>query len=231
MLESMYGVTDVTGTVNANIAVRGRGHAMSAIAEDLDGSMSFELADGAWQGVDVWQQLRTARAIYKRENPPAPRVPARTEFTAIAASGPVEDGVFVNDNLVAELPFLRVTGTGRIDLGAKEVDYSVQARILETPEFMSNASEEELNDFTEALIPIRIRGPLASPSFRPDIEGLFRQEVERAIEEKRNELETELLNKLLGGESSDEAPAEGEEDEPKDLEDQLKDQLRNIFPR
>ena len=230
MLESMYGVTDVSGTVNANFVLAGSGLAMSDIASDLGGSMTFELADGAWQGVDVWQQLRSARALYKREEPPPPRLPARTEFTAITASGPVTNGVFNNDNLVAELPFLRVTGTGTVDLGANEVDYSVQARILETPEFMSNASEDELNDFTEALIPIRIRGPLASPSFRPDIEGLFRQEVERALEDTREELEAELLNQLLGGDSDAEGSEEGQEEE-KDLEDQLKDQLRNIFPR
>lgn len=232
MLESMYGVTNVTGTVNANFALAGAGHAMSDIASDLDGSMSFELADGAWQGVDVWQQLRSARAIYKREDPPEPRLPARTEFTAITASGAVTDGVFNNDNLVAELPFLRVTGTGQVNLGSRELDYSVQARILETPEFMSSASEDELSDFTEALIPIRIRGPLASPTFRPDIEALFRQEVERALDETREELEAELLNQLLGGDSSGEAAGEGADaEEEKDLEDQLKDQLRNIFPR
>ena len=69
--------------------------------------------------------------------------------------------------------------------------------MLEKPEFMSNASDEELADFTEALIPIRIRGPLASPSFRPDIEAMFRAEVEQAIEEKTNELKDDLLNRLL----------------------------------
>lgn len=234
MLSAMYDVTDVTGTVNANMALTGAGQAMSAIAADLDGTMKFELLDGAWQGVDVWQQLRTARALYKREAPPEPRLPARTEFTAITASGVVTDGVFRNEDLVAQLPFLRVTGNGTVDLGTRELDYSVQARILETPEFMSTASEDELNDFTEALIPIRIRGPLASPSFRPDIEGMFRQEVERAIDNKKNELQNELMDRLLGGEREEEAAGETADtapEEEKDLEDELKDRLRELFPR
>ncbi len=163
-------------------------------------------------------------------------MPARTEFTSITATGTVTDGIFTNNDLLAELPFVRVTGGGEVDLGARELDYSVQARILREPEFMSSASEDEINDFTEALIPIRITGPLASPSFSPDIEGMFRQEVEQAIEEKTEELKRELFESLLGGEESTEEEGAGDgadtgTEEPKDLEDELKDRLKDIFPR
>ena len=236
MLQSMYDVENMTGTINASFVLGGSGPTLSAIASDLDGNMSFELLDGEWQGIDVWQQLRAARALYKREAPPEPRLPARTEFSSITATGTVTDGVFRNDDLLAELPFVRVTGGGEVDLGARELDYSVQARILREPEFMSSASEEEINDFTEALIPIRISGSLASPSFRPDIEGMFRQEVEQAIEEKKEELQQELFNRLLGGDESTEEEGAGDgadtgREEPKDLEDELKDRLKDIFPR
>ena len=196
--------------------------------------MRFELLDGEWQGIDVWQQLRTARALYKREAPPEPRLPARTEFSSITATGTVTDGVFTNDDLLAELPFVRITGGGEVNLGAGNMDYSVQARILREPEFMSDASDEEIADFTEALIPIRISGPLTSPSFRPDIEGLFRQEVEQAIEEKKDELKEELFNRLLGGEEEEQGAGDGADtdtEEPKDLEDELKDRLKDLFPR
>ena len=234
MLASMYDVQNVTGTINAGFILSGAGPTLSSIAADLDGSMRFELLDGEWQGIDVWQQLRTARALYKREAPPEPRLPARTEFSSITATGTVTDGVFANDDLLAELPFVRITGGGEVNLGAGDMDYSVQARILREPEFMSDASEEEIADFTEALIPIRISGPLTSPSFRPDIEGLFRQEVEQAIEEKKDELKQELFNRLLGDEEEEQGAGDGADtgtEEPKDLEDELKDRLKDLFPR
>ena len=234
MLASMYDVQNVTGTISAGFVLSGAGPTLSAIASDLDGSMRFELLDGEWQGIDVWQQLRTARALYKREAPPEPRLPARTEFSSITATGTVTDGVFTNDDLLAELPFVRITGGGEVNLGAGNMDYSVQARILREPEFMSDASDEEIADFTEALIPIRISGPLTSPSFRPDIEGLFRQEVEQAIEEKKDELKEELFNRLLGGEEEEQGAGDGADtgtEEPKDLEDELKDRLKDLFPR
>jgi len=235
LMRALYEVENLTGTINAGFQLAGGGASLNAIASDLDGSMRFELLDGVWQGVDIWQQLRTARALYKRETPPEPRLPPRTEFTSINASGSVIDGVFANDDLVALLPFVRVTGAGMVDLAARELDYSVQARILDTPEFMNDASDEELADFTEALIPIRISGALASPTFRPDIEAVFRQEVERAIDEKKDELREEIFNRVFGeDDETDDTAGEGADTAPspeQQLEDELKNKLRELFPR
>ncbi len=236
MVRALYEADNITGTINGNFVLGGSGATLSAIASDLDGTMAFALADGAWEGTDVWHQLRSARALYKREDPPEPRLPPRTEFSSITASGKVTDGVFLNEDLLAEMPFLRVTGKGTVDLGERVVDYSVQARVLERPEFMKGASDAELADFTEALIPIRITGPLASPKFRPDIEAMFRAEVERAIDKKADELKEDVLKKLLGGDEPQAEPGAGEgadtgEEEEKDLEDQVKDKLKDLFPR
>ena len=233
MALALYEADNITGTINGSFVLEGSGATLSAITSDLDGSMAFELLDGAWEGTDVWHQIRSARAIYKREPPPEPRNPPRTEFSTVTATGAVTDGVFRNEDLLAEMPFMRVTGEGSIDLTVREIDYSVQARVLEKPEFMGDVSEEELKDYTQALIPIRIRGPLADPSFRPDIEAMFRAEVEAAIDEKKDELKEDLLNKLLGGDEDEGAAGEGAdtEEEPRDVEDELKDRLKDLFPR
>lgn len=234
MALAMYEADNISGTINGSFVLSGAGASLSAISTDLDGTIGFELNDGAWEGTDVWHQLRSARALYKREPAPEPRVPVRTEFTSITVSGPVTDGVFQNDNLLAQMPYLRVTGAGMVNLASREIDYSVQARVLERPEFMNDASDDELADFTEALIPIRITGPLASPSFRPDIEAMFRAEVEKAIEEKTDELKEDLLNRLLDTDEEDSGAAgEGADtqEEEKDIEDELKDRLKDLFPR
>lgn len=234
MALAMYEADNISGTINGSFVLSGSGASLSTISSDLDGDIGFELNDGAWEGTDVWHQLRSARALYKREPAPEPRVPVRTEFTSITVSGPVTDGVFQNDNLLAQMPYLRITGAGMVNLASREIDYSVQARVLERPEFMNDASDDELADFTEALIPIRITGVLASPSFRPDIEAMFRAEVEKAIEEKTDELKEDLLNRLLDiDEEDDGAAGEGADtqEEEKDIEDELKDRLKDLFPR
>jgi AsmA protein len=195
LARAMFDQENITGTINGSFRLGGSGADLAAIQQDLDGSIEMELLDGAWEGTDVWYELRRARASFRQETPPEPTLPARTAFSNVRATGPVTNGVFRNDDLVAELPFMRLTGKGQVDFAAGEVDYGLVARILEKPEFASALSPEELEDFTEAEIPLRIRGPLTDPSIAPDVEKMLTEEVKKKVEE---ELRERLLDKLLG---------------------------------
>lgn len=232
LVKSMYGVDKVTGTVAGSFALSGSGKNLSAIRQDLDGNMSVELKDGAWEGTDIWHQLRSARALYRREPAPEPKLPARTEFTSVTATGRVTDGIFENDDLMVRLPFLQLTGKGFVDLPAGHVDYGVQARVLDKPELMTGVTEAELADFTKTVVPVRISGPLSSPTIRPDIEAVFRQQVEGAIEGRKEELKNKLFDRLLGGEEKKadepkpgEQTEQTEETEEEDPVEQLKKKI------
>ena len=139
----------------------------------------------------------------------------------------VTDGVFRNNDLLAELPFMRLTGKGSVDLPKAEIDYRLTARVLERPEFASDATEEELKEFTEAVIPLKITGPLAAPSIKPDVEDMLKREVKKEIEDR-------LLDSLLGGgddEATDEAGTDKKKKKKKKkkTEDVLEDALKDIF--
>ena len=223
LAKSMFDQDNITGLINGNFVLSGRGQSLSEIRQDLDGNMAFELVDGAWEGTDVWHELRAARAMFRQEPAPEPRLPARTEFTTVRASGTVTDGIFENNDLLAELPFLQLTGSGIVDLPAAQINYSVQARVLERPEFASTVSAEELADFTAASIPLKITGPLSAPNIQPDIEALLRQQVDKAIEDKKEEMKNRLFDRLLKGDAD---PADEEAtDEEESLEEQLKKKL------
>jgi AsmA protein len=218
MMKAMYDVENITGTVNGTFRLGGSGADMDAIRRDLDGTLSIELLDGAWEGTDVWHELRKARALVRGE--PAPQAPAtpRTQFSSMKASGKVTDGVMRNDDLFAELPFMQVSGKGTVNFVEATVDYTATGRFFEKPEFMTNVSKEELDDFTKAVIPFRITGPLADPDIRPDVEEMLKDRAEK-------EAKKALADKLLGDDK--EPPAEGEEpQEEKDIEDQLKDEAK-----
>ena len=221
--KAMFEADNISGTVNGNFKLSGRGSNTAELQKTLSGNMDFNLLDGAWEGTDVWYELRRARALFKREQAPQPRQPARTEFSSVKATGTVTDGIFRNDDLAAELPFMRVTGRGSVDLPAATVDYGLTARVLEKPEFVSGATEAELDEFTEAVIPLKISGPLSSPSIKPDVEAMLKKELRKKAEEA-------ILDKLLGGKDE---PADGEQpaEEKKDPEDEIKDALRDLLKR
>ena len=220
---AMFDSQQVTGTISGAFVLSGSGDTLAAIQQSLDGNLSFELVDGAFEGTDVWYELRRARALFKQQPAPEPVLPARTEFSNVSASGPVTDGVFRNDDLLAELPFMQLTGKGSVDLPKAEVDYKLTARVLEKPEFASGATEEELKEFTEAVIPLRISGPLASPSVKPDVEGMLKKRVKK-------ELEDRLFDKLLGGDDDEVVDEETtDKKKKKKKEDVLEDALKDIF--
>ena len=198
LAKAMFDQDNVTGTINGAFKLSGRGADLAAIQRSLAGNMSFTLADGSYEGTDLWYELRRARALLKGEEPPEPSLPARTEFSSVAATGVVTDGVMRNDDLRAELPYMQLSGAGDVDLATATVDYDLSARILERPEFLSDATEEELEQFTEAVIPLKITGPLASPSVKPDVEKLLRQRVEEELKDKLKDKLGDKLGDLLG---------------------------------
>ncbi len=219
MMQAMYEVGNVTGTINGTFKLGGSGADMDAIRRDLDGSLSIELIDGAWEGTDIWYELRKARSLVKGE--PAPAAPAtpRTQFSSMKASGKVTDGVMRSDDFFAELPFMQLTGKGTVNFVEATVDYTATGRFLEKPEFATGASQKELDDFTKAVIPFRITGPLADPAIQPDVEEMLKDRAEQ-------EAKKALREKLFGKEE-EQPPAEGEQpQEEKDLEDQLKDEAK-----
>ena len=239
LAQAMFKKKNITGTISGGFNLSGRGNDMGAVQKSLAGNMSFKLSDGAYEGTDIWYELRRARALLKGGAAPKATLPARTAFSAVSATGVVTDGVMRNDDLVAELPFMRMSGSGNVDLAAGTVNYNLTARVLERPDGLQNVTEAELADFTKAVIPLKITGPLSSPSVKPDVEKLLKKQVEKEIKDR-------VLDRLLGGDKAKTPPAGGEqppvegepvEGEPEavpeeeSVEDQLKDKLKDLFKK
>lgn len=180
---AMFEQENITGTMSGNFKLAGRGMDMVEVQRTLDGNLSFELKDGTYEGTDIWYELRRTRALFKKETPPEPVLPARTKFTSVTATGVVTDGIMRNDDLVADLPFMQLTGEGDVDLPAGTVDYDLRARVFAKPEAMRGATAEEIEDLTKTIIPLEITGPLTAPKVRPDIEELLRQRVEEEVKD------------------------------------------------
>lgn len=223
---AMFEQENITGSINGAFKLSGRGQDLDAVQRSLNGAMSVELLDGTWEGTDVWYELRSARARLKQEPAPEPELPPRTKFSSVNATGIVTDGVFNNNDLLAELPFMRITGKGSVDLAKATVDYHMTARVFERPEFVQGATDEELDEFTEAVIPLRITGPASSPSIKPDIEAMLKKELEKKLMDKLFGSRDKSKTEETGADAAD-APEEPAPEE--DLEDAAKKALRDLF--
>jgi AsmA protein len=191
LAKAMFDQDNVTGEIAGSFVLAGKGPNLDTIQRNLDGDLSIELLDGAFVGTDVWYEIRKARALLKGEQAPEAVLPAKTDFNSLRMTGVVTDGVLSSDDLFAELPFMQLTGKGQVNIPAGTLNYAMDARILERPEFLQDATPEELEEFTEAVIPLKITGPIASPSVKPDLEKLLKKRVE-------DEIKDQLKDKLKG---------------------------------
>ena len=213
---------NITGLLNGTFQLAGRGNDMSEIQKTLDGKLSFALADGAYEGVDIWYQLRRARALFRKEAPPEPSLPPRTAFSDVSATGTVTDGVMRNEDFVADLPFMRLTGKGSVDLVAGTIDYALTGNVYDRPEGIGQTAQGEVADLAKAVIPLKVTGTLVEPKIGIDVDDMVK---ERA----KDELRERLLEKLDDGEETTGEGETEEKDPEEEAKDLLKDKLRDLL--
>jgi AsmA protein len=144
--------------------------------------------------MDLWYEIRRARALIKQQAVPEPTGAPRTQFSAIQGSGAVHDGVLSNQDLVVAMQYLKVVGKGTVDLVKSTLDYRFNARVLRIPPEGTEGSE--MQDLVDAEIPITAKGPLASPKVRPDIEGYLKARGKEDVKKETDKLKKKLGNKL-----------------------------------
>ena len=224
--KAMFERDNLNGRINGVFTLSGRGEDMAAVQRTLNGDVSYSLTDGAWEGTDVWYELRRARSLIRQEPMPAPPEQMRTRFSEVTATGKVVDGIMNVGDFRAELPFMQLTGSGTVNLVEATVDHSFRARILEKPELMGDVSQAEIDDLTKTVLPVRITGKLAEPKFALDLESLAKQRVEDEVRDR-------ILD-LLGDDEAADAEnldADGEPAKEEDVEDVLKRGLRDLIKK
>ena len=189
--------SNVTGRISGQIILNGQGESIDSLMKSLKGSANLKLNDGQWLGNDIWHQLRVARSIYKREDSPEKNITKKNNMFSVEAIGAINDSVFKNQVFVMKMPFTLITGRGELSLIDGSFDYSIRATFDEGLNSILDLSVDELLDFSSASIPIRVRGYDESISFRPDIEEIFREEVESTFDKQSDHIKEAIRKNLF----------------------------------
>jgi AsmA protein len=195
LFKDLFDSRRLAGRGNASARLNASGRDTAAMLRTLAGDIVFDVKDGAVEGLDLWYEIRRARALLKRQGIPERSGPERTPFTTLRATGKVSQGVLANDDLTATTAYLKVRGRGTIDLAAATLDYRLEA---EVPRAI-NALDREAGDAADLaglVIPVRVSGALADPKVRPDLEGLAKAEVKRQVEKKKEEVKEKVKEQL-----------------------------------
>jgi len=204
-MKAAFDTERLVGRGDANVVLNGTGNSDDALIASLAGKLDANIKDGAVTGVDLWYELRRARALLKRETLPVRTGEPRTQFNTLTGSANVAKGVARNDDLKVATDFLSATGKGQINIATKAIDYAIIAQVYKIPPAgkqpdgaqADSVASRELAAFN---IPIAITGTLDDMKIRPDLEGMakaaLKQEVNKQVGEKKDELRKKLGDKL-----------------------------------
>jgi AsmA protein len=173
LLTAAIGFDKIEGKGRLKASLAGRGRSQAEIMRSLGGTMTFAFADGAWRGVNLAAVARQVQAALTGESI---GTASKTDFAEFAADFAVANGVASTSNLRLLNPFVRLDGTGAIDIGAQTTDFRLSPRAVRSMEGQGG----------DALargigVPFRARGPWSKIEFKPDLEGVARAQLDRAL--------------------------------------------------
>ena len=206
VLRDAAGIERLTGQADAEMSFLGSGSTVDAIMKSLSGDGAITFGQGTIIGIDLDRLMRAGQVGG-----------GTTVFDSLAATWDIDGGVLRNDDLLLSLANYEARGAGQVGLGNQTIDYTFTPVALRA------------NEGTGIAIPVRIRGPWASPSILPDLEAAIDlnldKEIEAAKEQARDavrEKVAEELNIVDEGQDLEDAAKQK-------LEDEVKKGLRSLF--
>lgn len=230
-------VLEGKGTIVLDVTTQGA--LVDELKRALNGTARLELRDGAVKGVDLAGAVRRVKSLFNAADVEGSGgAKERTDFSELTASFAIRNGVAHNEDLNLKSPFIRVSGSGDVNIPQNSMNYVVKTSVVASMTGQGGAERPELKGLT---VPVRVSGPFEALKYKVEfsqmVRGVSKEQLEAAKQAGREALKDaarDKLQDLLGGKAerkSGEA-ASGDEDQqaaPRAPKDQLKDALKGLL--
>ena len=156
----------LSGHTKLALQISGSGGNSDEIKSSLVGQGNFAVSDGAIEGINITELINSVGAGQIPDLRQGPG--AKTAFSDLGGSFTIANGVAATNNLQMTSPVLKVTAEGNVDLTQSTIDILARPEITAGPEGKRGA-----NNLAGLSVPVRIEGPLAKPSIRPEVKAMF----------------------------------------------------------
>ncbi len=236
LLTDFADIDNLGGTMNFRLKGSSSGNSGDALMQNLAADLSFSMDQGVYRGMDVWYEIRRAHAMLRRAPAPTRTGAEETPIDSLQLTGKLGNGKFTSDTLIAEIPFLRVSGKATVEVQARTLASELEALVYRKPVFADGTSLDELEN---VRIPFTVSGPVADPKVRVDLGKMVKG---AATETLKDTVRKKLFDKLGIGAAPEEgpaptpdseAPADGEQAAPaaEKKDDRLKNALDRLLKR
>jgi AsmA protein len=194
------------GMLKAQINLSMKGDDAAVIKRTLNGDGDLLFKDGAIKGIDLGGMVRNINAAFGQAQTSGGG--PRTDFSQFHVPFSVKNGLVRTANTSLISPFVRLTASGNADLIKELLDFRLEPKFVETLK-----GQGDTKNRSGIMVPVLVTGNFSSPKFRPDLEGVVKQEIGKSL--------PELQKKVLGTDSKKEGS--------KPVEEQLKGILKGFI--
>ncbi len=218
-LAENLGIEDLlAGRVSADLEMEGTGAAIQAVLSSMKGRGTIAVSDG-WVGkLDVMGGLAKASDLFGEKTLArlsSDMAGKRTDFSSLTGDVTLSGGRAVSNNLKLVSKVLDLEGKGGFTLaGVLDLDLKVLLSKEVTASMLAEGSRARYlgREGDRIVLPVTIKGPIASPSYGVDLEAIARSAAtNEALERLSGSRSTlgKLAGSLLGGSSrsAPQAPA------------------------
>jgi uncharacterized protein involved in outer membrane biogenesis len=193
VVEALIDKLTISGTANAQMALKGRGFSKMELMSGLEGDGSFTVKDGTIEGVNLLEEaVRLLKAAGITLNPTK-----ATVFSTIEGQFGIKRGVIAIEQFLMDSHDFQATGTGAIGLD--------QSLNLKTKLSLSEALSKQIVTATpaarmtmtgnRATVPILITGTAQTPVYALDTTAFAGKIQEQVTEQARGAIDDLLKGK------------------------------------
>jgi AsmA protein len=163
------------GMFQTDLSTSGKSQADMVSALNGTGQILFE--DGSISGVNLASMARNVTTAFTNKGEEQ-----KTDFAEISGTYQITNGILTNNDLKMLNPFLRLSGSGTVELPPQTMNYRIEPKLVATTEGQGGG------EATGIAVPIIVTGPWDNLSFAPDLAGVL-----------KNAANPEGVKKLLEG--------------------------------
>lgn len=212
LLTDLAEVDMLSGGANLKVAVDTTGNRISALRENANGEISFNLAEGEFRQMNLTRMACQGIALANQESLTTTDWGTTTPFNDMRGTLKIDGNTLNNTDLVAALAGMRLEGNGTVDLEQTDLDYELGLRIV--GEIHRNEACRVTEYVENVVIPVECRGNFAEDPaglcsfdgsrFRDTLKDIAanaakakaREEVDRAKEKAEEKVQEKLKEKL-----------------------------------
>jgi len=163
------------GLFLADLAINLKGDNPQTMKQTLNGEGELLFTDGAIRGVNLTDMAQNIKSAFGAAGGETQK--ARTDFSEMRVPFTATNGVVQTPGTSMVTPLMRLVATGKADLVQETLDFRVEPKAVGTIKGKGDTEERK-----GIMVPILVTGTFASPKFRPDMEGVAKQQLQKQME-------------------------------------------------